>query len=392
MRIKALLSIGLLLTGVVAMAQETSSARSNEIQLAFKSAPAKITWISPEDFSLSIKEKVFTVEVGMDVEEGVEIQSFELYVNDIPAQENRGFKKGTNIADRFSKFLTREVALRDGINTLRLVVTNNDGTVTEDARSINKEVDVVAQLETEARRDYALVFGINEYDEWNGLTNPVFDATTIAKELEESYGFEVDLVLNAEKSTIEQKLVGLYDRSYLENDQVLIFYAGHGQFDERTTRGFLVPKDGKLNDPVGSSYLSYSNVRDLVDNIPAKHVMLMLDACFGGTFDQDIARAGSRGQDNADMASRTEFIQRKLKFRTRMYVTSGGKEYVKDGRPGHHSPFAKQFLAALRDYGGADGILTKSELKSYMEVLAQMPRMGDFGTYEPGSDFIFIAR
>ena len=120
--------------------------------------------------------------------------------------------------------------------------------------------------------------------------------------------------------------------------------------------------------------------------------MPMLDACFGGTFDQDIERAGSRGQDNADLASRPEFIKRKLRFKSRIYVTSGGKEYVKDGRPGHHSPFAKQFLAALRNYGGSDGILTKSELKSYMEVLAQLPRMGDFGSYEPGSDFIFIAR
>ena len=191
---------------------------------------------------------------------------------------------------------------------------------------------------------------------------------------------------------LEKKIIDLYDRSYAENDQLLIFIAGHGQFDERTTRGFIVAKDSKLKDPVGSSYLSYANLRGLVDNINSNHTMLMLDACFGGTFDQDIARAGSRGQDNAEMASRTEFIERKLKFKSRMYVTSGGKEYVKDGRPGHHSPFAKQFLEALRDYGGNDGILTKSELKSYMEILAQQPRMGDFGQYEPGSDFIFIAK
>jgi len=92
------------------------------------------------------------------------------------------------------------------------------------------------------------------------------------------------------------------------------------------------------------------------------------------------------------MASKTEFIQRKLKFRSRIYLTSGGKEYVKDGRPGQHSPFARQFLTALREFGGSDGIITKSELKGYMEVLAQQPMMGDFGTYEPGSDFIFIAR
>ncbi len=390
MKIKALLAIGLLFAGYLAIAQDVNSARSSSpLRLEFKSAPATITWVEPAEFSTNVKEKVFTLKIGIDCE--ADILEALIYVNDLPAQASRGFKKGTSLADRFKKFIEQEIVLRDGINTLKIVVTNADGTSTEESRSINKEVDVLASLES-GRSDYALIFGTNEYKEWGELTNPVYDAETIAKELEESYGFQVDLVLNPTKEMMEQKLVGLYDRSYMENDQLFVFFAGHGQFDERTSRGFIVAKDSKLNDPVGSSYLSYSNLRDLVDNVNCKHTMLMLDACFGGTFDQNIARAGSRGQDNTDMASRTEFIKRKLRFTTRMYVTSGGKEYVKDGRPGHHSPFAKQFLAALRDYGGSDGILTKSELRSYMEVLAQQPRMGDFGQYEPGSDFIFIAK
>jgi hypothetical protein len=316
----------------------------------------------------------------------------DIYVNDVPSDESRGFKKGNSLADRFDKFIERSISLQDGENTIRVVVTNADGTTIEESRAINKQVDMVAQLAVSSRKDYALVFGTDEYDEWNNLTNPVLDATTIAKELEEMYGFEVDLVLNPNKADIEQKIYGLYERSYMENDQILIFYAGHGQFNELTKQGYLVPKDGKLTDPIGSSYYSYSNLRDLVDGIPSEHVMLMLDACFGGTFDQDIARAGSRGQDAADLVSNTEFIKRKLRFKSRVYITSGGKEYVKDGRPGQHSPFAKQFLEALRSYGGSNGILTKAELKGYMEVLQQMPRMGDFGSYEPGSDFLFVAK
>ena len=390
MKIRALLIIGFLFSGIISMAQDQSSARSEgSLYLEFRSAPATITWVEPAEFSTIVKEKVFTLKVGIDSE--ADIAESIIYINDIPAQASRGFKKGNSLSDRFKKFVEQEVILQDGFNTIKIVVTNVDGTQVEDSRSIEKTVNVVASFES-SRKDYALIIGTDEYDEWNHLTNPVYDASTIAKELEENYGFEVDLVTNPTKAEMEQKLVDLYDRSYQENDQLLIFFAGHGQFDERTSRGFIIAKDSKAVDPVGSSFLSYSNLRDLVDNISCNHTMLMLDACFGGTFDQNIARAGSRGQDNPDMATRTEFIKRKLRFKTRMYITSGGKEYVKDGRPGHHSPFAKQFLGALRDYGGQDGILTKSELKSYMEVLAQQPRMGDFGQYEPGSDFIFIAR
>jgi hypothetical protein len=385
------LLIGALMLASWSFAQETSSAQSNVIRLEFKSSPAKVTWLEPSEFSTDVKEKTFDIKLGFDVE-GTDIQSVDIYVNDVPSDESRGFKKGNSLADRFDKFIERTISLQDGENTIRVVVTNADGTTIEESRAINKQVDMVAQLAVSSRKDYALVFGTDEYDEWNNLTNPVLDATTIAKELEEMYGFEVDLVLNPNKADIEQKIYGLYERSYMENDQILIFYAGHGQFNELTKQGYLVPKDGKLTDPIGSSYYSYSNLRDLVDGIPSEHVMLMLDACFGGTFDQDIARAGSRGQDAADLVSNTEFIKRKLRFKSRVYITSGGKEYVKDGRPGQHSPFAKQFLEALRSYGGSNGILTKAELKGYMEVLQQMPRMGDFGSYEPGSDFLFVAK
>ncbi|MBP6721260.1 MAG: hypothetical protein KA239_02995, partial [Bacteroidia bacterium] len=86
------------------------------------------------------------------------------------------------------------------------------------------------------------------------------------------------------------------------------------------------------------------------------------------------------------------FINRKLQFKTRRYLTSGGKEYVPDGAPGSHSPYARKFLDALRNYGGHDRIMTLAELVLYFERLMPEPRFGEFGGNEPGSDFLFIAR
>ena len=67
-------------------------------------------------------------------------------------------------------------------------------------------------------------------------------------------------------------------------------------------------------------------------------------------------------------------------------------EYVSDGIPGNHSPFMKQLLKGLRDYGGKDGILTVEELmENYMNYINPQPYLMEFQYgNEPGSSFIFI--
>jgi hypothetical protein len=81
-----------------------------------------------------------------------------------------------------------------------------------------------------------------------------------------------------------------------------------------------------------------------------------------------------------------------LRYRTRKYITSGGKEYVSDGIPGKHSPFAESIIEALRSWGGEDRILTLSEVQTYLEKLKQQPRLGSFGDDETLSDFVFVGR
>ena len=79
-----------------------------------------------------------------------------------------------------------------------------------------------------------------------------------------------------------------------------------------------------------------------------------------------------------------------MQYNTRRYLTSGGKEYVPDGRPGEHSPFARKCLEALRSDGGLDGILTFGEFYTFVEKATPEPRTGEFGDNQPGSDFLFI--
>jgi hypothetical protein len=112
-----------------------------------------------------------------------------------------------------------------------------------------------------------------------------------------------------------------------------------------------------------------------------------MDVCFGGTLDPEIAAGRGPNINDPDK----EFLAKKLSHTTRRYLTSGGKEYVSDGIPGEHSPFAKKFLEALRTYGGSDRILTLAEIKVKLQKLEPTPRQGEFGKNENLSDFVFVA-
>jgi hypothetical protein len=126
-----------------------------------------------------------------------------------------------------------------------------------------------------------------------------------------------------------------------------------------------------------------------VNSIPCRHILLVLDVCFSGTFDSKVA---SRGQDPyEDLAPSTMLLQ-KMPLRTRRYLTSGGKVYVSDGRPGYHSPFARRFLEALRTYGGNDGVLTFSGILPFVEKVDPAPYWGEFGDNQPGSEFFLLTK
>jgi hypothetical protein len=356
------------------------SAKSEVISVDISPGAPVVTWLNPIKENLVSKQK--TMALKLSVQSPSPISEVRILQNGQDVRMSRGI----GISNSGSQeIVEQQVNLVEGKNEFEITILNEEGGEATVSRTISYNFDIIE------RNDYALIFAINEYDEWNDLSNPVFDAEAVKEELESYYGFKVELILNPKRITILEKIREYAAKTYLPKDQLLVFFAGHGKFDEITKMGYLAAQDSRLDDIVSDSYISHSALRDYINNIPCEHTLVLLDACFGGTFDQQIARAGSRGQNQFFELTKTEFIQRKLKYKTRKYLTSGGKEYVPDGTPGAHSPFARKFLEALRNYGGSDQILTYTELMTYFEALVPQPRSGEFGDNAPGSDFIFVA-
>ena len=242
-------------------------------------------------------------------------------------------------------------------------------------------------------KDIALFFAIDNYDAWPVLDNPVSDAEALAGDLSERYGFDTEIVRNPSKREIYDKLEEYRQRTYTEDAQLLIFFSGHGEYNESTAEGFLIPREGVLGDRYQESYIAHSRLAPRVNNIPCPHILLAIDACYSGTFDQEIAKyRGLPGQapGGADVSERSTFVYRQLQDQSRLYVTSGGKERTPDGD--EYSPFTEHWLQALRSYGGDDGILTYRELMSVLEGAEPQPRSGPFGGHEIGGSFLFLAQ
>lgn len=275
----------------------------------------------------------------------------------------------------------------DGVYAIEITASNQTGAVVSGTRNLIVGKDAMDYISAD-RKDYALIFATDNYDYWDDLVNPVNDAQTIAAELTQKYNFETEVIENATVEEVYEKLRDYNERNFKPQDQLMILFAGHGLFDETFGEGYVVARNSLMNDKSRTSYIAHSRLRGVINNIPCKHILLTMDVCFGGTLDPVIAR--SRAAVNE--VSEREMLARKLSYKTRKYLTSGGKEYVSDGIPGKHSPFAAKLIESLRSYGGEDRILTLSELQVDMEKLRQLPRFGSFGEDEKLSDFVFVGK
>ncbi len=244
-----------------------------------------------------------------------------------------------------------------------------------------------------AGKDYALFFVIGDYQEWGKLKNPVIDGEAVAGSLSDKYGFQTEVVVNPTRDQIYAQLEKYRSITFPDDGQLFVFFSGHGDFVESTGEGFLVPKEGLKSekDRFQNSYIPHARLEKMLDAIPCRHILIALDACYSGTFDQEIAELkGETNFKRPGAGSKNAIVQRELEAQSRIYLTSGGKERTPDGVV--HSPFAEKLLDALDGEGGDDGILTINELYGFLEKAAPKPRKGRFGKHDPSGTFLFIKR
>lgn len=195
---------------------------------------------------------------------------------------------------------------------------------------------------------HALIIGNNTYDsqQFPILTTAINDAEATEKVLREQYGFNTTLLRNATRYDILAALNKLRE-TLTAQDNLLIYYAGHGELDDSGNRGFWLPVDAKQDDP--RTWISNSAISDILNTIKSNHVMVVADSCYAGTLS---VAALPRVDETISDDMQREWIAAMLKARARMVLTSGGVSPVMDGGGDGHSLFARAFLETLRENSG----------------------------------------
>ena len=188
---------------------------------------------------------------------------------------------------------------------------------------------------------HALVIGNSNYLEYPDLTTAAADAVALSELLKERYGFSVKLMTDANYLAILGELNGLMKRLG-EKDNLLIYFAGHGELDSATQEGYWLPVDAKQ----GSSrtyWLSAQQIRERLEQIPAKHVLVVADSCYSGW----LTASSVPRFNGADEKERRRFFETVLPQRSRIGLTSGGLRPVLDAGGGAHSIFAQALIDIL---------------------------------------------
>jgi hypothetical protein len=202
-----------------------------------------------------------------------------------------------------------------------------------------------------------------------------------------------------------------------ERDRLLVYFAGHGVSlpSDHGPEGRLLFADADAADP--RSFFAMSELRTLIGALPCRHVLVVLDCCFAGTF----RWAGRRGDRHVTMRAYRETFDRFVQHRAWQVLVSASHDQtaldaVSPRRAGSvsapeaidalgasrietepHSPFAQALLHGLQgaaDYT-KDGLIIAAELELFVRDaveksthVQQTPQLYKLAEHDRG-EFVF---
>lgn len=291
-----------------------------------------------------------------------------------------------------------EVTLKEGLNRIEIVA------MTRDNRQHSKVIEVTYQGGQAARQGsgtrYALMIANQGYGGATGmpaLATPFADVDALAEVLTRRFGFVTEAAMpdgsrlplilkDATRAQIEAALFRLSQIAGAE-DQVLIYYGGHGVFEQVTGTAFWVPADAVAGVP--PSYLSASGITEALLRLQAGSVVVISDSCYSGA----LMRGGDGDFATLTEADRSRVLARLSEKRSRVLITSGANEPVADGGGDGHSIFARALLVGLTE---AQGPVAAQELFDDYVYPIVIGRADQEPQYRPiaksgheGGDFVF---
>lgn len=345
--------------------QSTSIRMSKKKPVEAPSEAGDFTWITPNLPSVRTSESTYHIKATVNANENISfIQVFangQFMKNIMPPASNMK-----------QMVIDEELELAVGVNQMDFAAVTVSGKKIESHLIVDYDISIATY--------YALVIAVQDYADpnINDLKHPIRDASRFIDVISSDYNFNeknIEFMKNPTRADIIGKLLEMRGKVTPE-DNLLIYYAGHGWWDEEMKTGYWFPSNASRDNPV--DWLPNTDLTNYLSVLKTKHTLLISDACFsGGIFESRAAFNNIRA------------VEKLYKTPSRKAMTSGALNEVPD-----ESVFIEYLIKRLAE--NRKKYLPGQELFAVMRdaVMNNSKNEPQYGTIQDvgdeGGDFIFI--
>ena len=294
-----------------------------------------------EPATVAIKAKAERLVIGKVRADG---ELLGLTVNDVELTPNDAgvFRAKVPITDARTKVTVVAIDGSGRRSTSEFVLARAAGTAAvRSAEEGAKPAAAPETLDIEFGTFHALVIGNNDYKFLPKLETAANDAAAVGNLLQSQYGYEVKTLLNADRYALLPALNELR-KELTEDDNLLIYYAGHGELDRVNSRGHWLPVDAEPDST--TNWISNIQITDVLNAMSVRQVLVVADSCYSGTLTRSAIARLDAGMSEQ---KRSKWFQLMADKRARVVISSGGVQPVLDSASGEHSIFAQAVLDVL---------------------------------------------
>jgi WD40 repeat protein len=364
------------------------------------------TILNADEFASQASESHKQLKVSFS-DSKYKLNRFNVWINDVPIAG----KNGISLRDDHTGSIIRDIplTLSVGTNKIQVSCTNESG-----VESLKEAVEIIYSPVSKPKSDlYLIAMSVSSYkDDRYSLQYPVKDGRDLASLFKsKSAGqpafnkIHMDTLFNA--NATKEKFFAL-KKNLLEtrvDDQVVVFISGHGLLDENMDFYFAT-YDIDFSNP-SKRGISFDALEGLLDSIPARKKLLMMDACHSGEVDKEelnepVASITAGTTDYAfrgnvksysfkgiDSQSKSSAITLKNSFElmqelftgldkgtgTTVISAAAGDGYALESPQWNNGVFTYSIINGLKNKAAdknSDGVITIAELKDYSIMQVQL--------------------
>lgn len=207
------------------------------------------------------------------------IKYVQVLVNNTPMWQGQGFYF-TDSALHQRKEIT--IPLSYGNNTIKVFCINSKG-----ARSLSEQIQVMAKYETAPAKTYFIGIAVDQYkDSSMNLRYAAKDIRDLAHSFSNLYSnIEIDTLIN--RDATRENIIALHQKlmSSTVNDRVILAVTGHGLLS-KSFDFYYATWDNEFSQPEKRG-IPYNELEALLNGIPAREKLMLIDACHSGALDKE---------------------------------------------------------------------------------------------------------